>query len=196
MHYQMESLFSMTDLQMENMLYAYFNKAIEMLNKIGIETETIESISINEKATSFWGIARHNRINNTNRIEISIMLVRNAWKEEQFNVRYGFENKALMQTILHECLHCTEGGHNHGEHWKSLAKKVNSSYGFNISRTSDAEELGVDMNNVDAKYICECEHCHYRIPRNRMSRFIQHPEWYICTVCKNSGVEAHFKRIK
>lgn len=196
MHYQMESLFEMEEFQMENMLYAYFNKALEMLKKIGIETEPIDSVSINERASSFWGIARHDLKNNTNRIEISIVLVRNAWEEERLNVRYGFKNAPLMQTILHECLHCTEGGHNHGKYWKAMAEKVNSSYGLSISRTSSAENLGVDMNHVDAKYICECENCHSRIPRNRMSRFIKHPEWYVCTVCKNSGVTAHFKRIK
>lgn len=195
---KMDPLFDMEPMMMENMLYAYLNKSIEMLHTLGIETEPIDSISINTRASSFWGITKFNRKTMSNSIEISVRLVKNAWKEEQNNISYGFKNKPLMQTILHECIHCIEGCHNHGENWKTIAEKVNSHYGFSISRTTSAEELNVtEMERLEgARYVCECPSCHTKIARNRMTKLMKMPEKYICTNCLDSGVKSRFVRIK
>lgn len=87
---------------------------------------------------------------------------------------------SCRQTIAHELIHTCAGCMNHGDKFKYYAAKMNRAYGYNISRTNSAEEMGVGNCTKDAKYIIVCKKCGKEIPRSRKSPLTDHPEYYKC----------------
>ncbi len=86
---------------------------------------------------------------------------------------------ACMTTIAHELLHTCPGCDNHGTQWKRYAALMNSAYGYNISRTSSCEALGIgDISK--AKYTLVCKNCGSEIKRERMCPLVKHPQRYRC----------------
>lgn len=61
---------------------------------------------------------------------------------------------SLKNTIAHEVLHTVEGCFNHGKKWKAMAEKVNSKYGYNITRLGDVSET-----ISTPKYLVVCKNC-------------------------------------
>lgn len=185
-------------LEMQHMLDAYFNHALKMLDDVEIYPEHISNIDY-ASLVNCWGRAKRKPSRNIYdyNILISEELVKNAWGEEGQNIQYTFQNVPLMQTILHECLHCVEGCWSHGTKWKQLADIVNRTYGFHITRTTSAEEVNVDYSKVKIyKYVFKCERCGNELAYTKRSKFVQHPEWYVCSCCKKNGIRSHFIRIK
>lgn len=94
----------------------------------------------------------------------------------------GDMNK-LTETIYHELLHTVKGCLNHGSKWKSLASKVNSIYGTNISRTAEATEKIREEVVRRAKYKITCLTCNKVIYRQRKSKLITSSGKYRCGIC-------------
>lgn len=68
--------------------------------------------------------------------------------------KYIANEQALKNTIAHEVLHTVEGCFNHGKKWKAMAEKVNSKYGYNITRLGDISET-----TGTPKYLVVCKNC-------------------------------------
>lgn len=83
------------------------------------------------------------------------------------------------EVLAHEILHTCKGCQNHGSLWKLYALKMNQAYGYHISRTATAEELGL-KTGTPWKYILTCEKCGAEFGRYRLSALVRHPEKYRC----------------
>lgn len=100
------------------------------------------------------------------------------------------EEKMAKQTLAHEIIHTCKDCFDHQALWKSYVNKMNRAYGYNIARTDSCENLGVTREiSRNAKYIIECQKCHNKIYKDRISGVIRNPERYHCkcggrlTVC-------------
>ena len=158
-------------------LKAYANKCMEMLDNIGIEYGNIELWKVNRRAHKRWGQCKEI----PGGYEINI----NADLLDERNSEQGLEN-----TIIHELLHSCKGCMNHGENWTNLANIVNYELGYNIKRTSTAEEKGIKFETQakpqmesENEYILKCCCCGCEIHRQRMSKAIKNPEQYRCGRC-------------
>jgi hypothetical protein len=81
-------------------------------------------------------------------------------KINQNFIRVG-DYKEVHNTIMHECIHCIDGCHNHGPNWKKAAAKVNARFDF-----TPIERCGTDDNyheflKSQAKYQITCKACHH-----------------------------------
>lgn len=187
----------------QELLEAYVKKGREMIEALGIKPHSLDKLSINKKATSFWGITRIRRKARGSselvfKIEISYILINEAWKQcENGKPEYCFEFRPLMNTVLHELLHCVDGCFDHGRKWSSLAYQVNQKYGYDIRRTTSADDEGFKFNMKDTyKYLIECPICHNVIGRNSLTKPIKFPNLYCCGPCQKKGIHSNFVRIK
>ena len=96
--------------------------------------------------------------------------------------RYGRCTKiSCRQTIAHELIHTCPGCMDHGDRFRYYASKMNNAYGYNISRTNSAEEMGVpDRRKTDAKFIITCRKCGSSFTRTKRSALIDSPSKYRC----------------
>lgn len=77
-------------------------------------------------------------------------------KYEKFNKHHieisrwvmDLDKKIIKDTIMHEIIHCFPYCNNHGEKFKSYAKIINNSLGYNISRVGNSIE---DYKKVELK---------------------------------------------
>ena len=156
---------------------ALLEQAIIMVEKLGIETGGIDPNVKLVNVTSYWG--KCTRKEDSHYITLNKKLI-------QANV------EGALETLIHEVLHTVKGCMNHGEMWKSLAKKVNMAYGTNISRATSAAENGTqEFILATSKYVMECDRCGHGLGRDRMSNFVKHPYDYIHPNCGGK-----FKRVK
>lgn len=88
---------------------------------------------------------------------------------------------ACRQTLAHEIIHTCRGCLNHGELFKKYAAMMNAAFGYNISRTSDPEGMGVKSGKENAKYILVCKKCGGEFPRTRQSAVTRDPSRYRCS---------------
>lgn len=116
------------------------------LDALQIPYREVENFVVNTKAKSRWGRCQ---ISPTGKFIISIsdrLLAENA------------SMNGLKNTIIHELLHTCIGCMNHKAKWKFYADKVNRVYGYDIKRTSTADEKGVKevirKRKVNHKYVC------------------------------------------
>lgn len=118
-------------------LQATATKCIKMLNDIGIHpTVTPSQFTVNTRATRRFGQAKKA---NGRWYNINI----NHWLLDDNSPQEGLEN-----TVLHELLHTVDGCNGHTGKWLRLARQVKSVYGYDITRTSTAEEkLGENAKN-------------------------------------------------
>ena len=86
---------------------------------------------------------------------------------------------SCRQTIAHELIHTCDGCLNHGDLFKKYAAVMNKAYGYNISRTNSAEEMGIERN-TDYKYVIICQSCGNRIERTKRSSLVDNPSRYRC----------------
>lgn len=146
-------------------------KCMEELDSLNIPYNKPMSWEVNKQAKTRWGQCRkrlgfyHININ-----------------EELIDPSYLV---GLKETILHELLHTINGCMNHGTKWKNYAKQVNEAYGYNISRCSGREKLGLaEVTKEDiltsAKYVIVCTKCGTITTRNRMSNLIKYTANYAC----------------
>ena len=161
-------------------LTEYVCKAMDMLDAIGVQYGNIIDVIVNYRAHRRWG--QCSVVPGGYTIEISSVLL------DERNDETG-----LMNTILHELIHSVKGCMNHGAKWKAIAAKVKAAYGYNIKRTSNAAEKGVDeaTRPIEYKYIFKCKGCGCTVRRERASKFVQYYQHYHCAVCGGA-----FERIK
>lgn len=77
-------------------------------------------------------------------------------------------------TIIHEIIHTCPGCMNHGEKWKKWADVMNKKYGYNITRTTSAEDKGIERTIEDYKYTITCAKCGCTSYYMRKSRVVEH----------------------
>ena len=159
-------------------------ECMEMLDKINIKYGNIKSITINTRARARWGQCK--KIPGTKEFTINI-------NQDLLDERNSVDG--LKNTIIHELLHSVEGCMNHGPKWKKQADIVENTYGIHITRTSSAEDKGIEYRrsksvrqSTGKLYIIECERCGYQYRHQRMSKSVQHPDWYGCGRCNGSLV--------
>jgi len=87
--------------------------------------------------------------------------------------------QACRQTLAHEILHTCPGCRNHGPRWKHYAQRMNAAYGYQISRLSPPQALGL-TGGKPARYLLRCDACGRIFPRMRASNLTRHPERYRC----------------
>ena len=88
----------------------------------------------------------------------------------------------LKETIYHELLHTVEGCMNHGQKWKSYAKRVYRMLGVEITTKSSAASKGITDEQLEAtfKYAVQCQSCGNTVRKNRMANVIKYPDWFLC----------------
>lgn len=158
----------------------YGRQCIKDLNAIGIYPNDIEKFTVNTRAKTRWGQAV--RKGGLYYININSMLLQDDCPE-----------KALLETLYHELLHCVNDCMNHGKQWQDLADIVNDCYNVSVTRCStDEKKLGdyaktiknVRENSVK-KFKVECRNCGNSTIRfgMRKPKWYVHPDWYTCTLC-------------
>jgi len=91
------------------------------------------------------------------------------------------EDKMAKQTLAHEILHTCPDCLNHQSLWKSHVSKMNRVYGYKIERTNSCQNIGVERDiSPNAKYTIECQKCHHKVYKDRISGVIRNPENYHC----------------
>lgn len=161
-------------------LMEMFDYGMEVVETCGIETGIITDVSINTRAKKRFGQCRYNHATGTYSINIA-----------RFILDDDIDDKAVMETIIHEILHTVEGCMNHGKKWKSLGKIVEREFGYKITTTDSyskfsaslAEERKVERNTKKNNYVFKCEHCGQYIRRERFSNFVQRYTHYTCGIC-------------
>lgn len=162
-------------------LEAYGKQCIEDLNAIGIYPNDISEFIVNTRAKKRWGQAC--KKSGVYSININVLLLQDDCPE-----------RALLETLYHELLHCVDGCMNHGEKWQELAELVNDCYMVNITRaSSDEEKLGVEyaseVREVKQQslkiFAVQCVDCGTKTTRQgmRSPKWYARPEWYKCSKC-------------
>lgn len=151
-----------------------YNECLKELDSIGIPYGKISDICINNRITARWGQCKKND-DGTFSIEIRAILVDETRADEFW----------LKNTIIHEILHTINGCFNHGCTWKGWASFVNDQYGYNISRVTSAEEMGIEDDDprLVLKYGIKCKKCGKEYLRARKTKIITNYTHYRCGVC-------------
>ena len=89
------------------------------------------------------------------------------------------DERLCRQTLAHELLHTCPGCRNHGDLWRSYARRMNAAFGYAVARTGSREELGAEPPRP-APYLVVCRRCGREFRRFRASALVQHPERYRC----------------
>ena len=98
---------------------------------------------------------------------------------------------AVVQTLFHEVLHTCHNCMNHGREWKYLASVVGRKYGVNITTTTNAAALGIEVEQlINVNYILECQKCNKQFKYARMGKAVKNAESCKC------GCGGSIKRIK
>lgn len=146
------------------------------LDKLQIPYREVEKFVVNTRAKSRWGRCQ---ISSNGKFIISIsdrLLMEDA------------DIKGLKNTIIHELLHTCSGCMNHKTKWKFYADKVNREYGYNIKRTSTADEKGVKevirRKKINHKYVCK--KCGQIVIRERDRGF---ENKYHCGICGGNFIK-------
>ena len=91
------------------------------------------------------------------------------------------DDKMTKQTLAHELCHTCPDSMNHQAKWKSYVNKMNRAYGYKIERTNSCQNIGVEREiSMNAKYTIECQSCHKKMYKDRISGVIRNPEKYHC----------------
>jgi predicted SprT family Zn-dependent metalloprotease len=170
-------------------LHHLYVECLDELDAIGIVYGNIKSITVNTRAKSRWGLCQKRKVvdlsSPTSVYEYDISISYRLMEDSVSDV-------AVKTTIIHEILHTCKNGHGHTGEWQKLANRVNSAYGYNIKRTTSAEEKG--LKNIYTtpvyKYAVVCTHCGHEYRRAKMTSVIKNPENYRCSHCKGKLVRA------
>ena len=151
-----------------------------------ISSGIIKNVVINKRAKSRFGCCKR---------QGSLGIIK--FQIELSEVMLCAPEKKMKQTLAHEILHTCKGCYNHSPLWKSYAEKMNRAYGYEISRTATAKNLGITDEAylerekklkerkspemlAQAKYLIVCEKCGAQIPRQRLSSLVKRPYLYRC----------------
>ena len=155
-----------------------FEQAMAVVEGCGIQTGDIVSVTVNTRAKKRWGQCQ--KKGNKYYINISSRILED-----------DTDPQAVVEVIIHEILHTCKNCMTHKGDWKILATIVTMATGFQITRTTSAEHLGIKLDeNRTSNYVMVCQDCGQVYRRERMSNFIRHPERYRCGICGGN----HFKQ--
>lgn len=145
------------------------------VEKVNIRYGEIDSFVISTRFKRTWGQCKQ-ILTNKYKISISSRLL-----------KPDVPIKSLKNTIIHEILHTCKNCMNHGNEWKKNAEIVNKEYDYHIKRTSSDQEMGFKDESNDFKknsYRVICTKCGYVYTRERKCNLINHPERYVCHLCR------------
>lgn len=172
-------------MRLEEKLKLACEDARDVLDDLGIKYRTVTDVTINYKHPSWWGRCTRKKVTSTEftySIEINVELLANnvEWEE-------------LLNTVIHEYLHCHEDRFKHTGEWKRCAELINREYPiYNIKRTASCEERGVDRAALGLyKYRVDCDRCGTIGYHKRAGKAVQyilahpHSTLYRCGKCKS-----------
>ena len=143
------------------------------LDRIGIPYGNVIDVTINTRAKKRWGQCR--KVPGGFTININVVLL-----DEKNDV------DGLRNTIFHELLRTCPDCWNHGTQWKAYAAMIRRELGYNIQRTSSAEEKGVitePETERTPKYQIVCNSCGHIWERYKMCKAIKRIENFRCGYC-------------
>lgn len=144
-------------------------KGIKQVIEAGIQPGHIHpEVILNSRAKTRFGVCRKTPGEYDFQIELNSELLK------------AKEEKAL-NTVVHEILHSVKGCMNHGAIWTNYANKMNRKFGYDISRTSTYEKLG--LVRPKPKYLVQCQGCGVEVHRSRRSKLITHINDFACGTC-------------
>ena len=149
----------------DSRLKEYFENAKMILDKLGIEYGNVTDVSVNTRAKSRWGQCIYDKASDSYRITINSLLLDET-------VSY----KAVMDTVIHELLHCHKDRFCHTGEWKRCANLVNMRFGYNIKRTTSAAEKNIEpsaLSTGEVKYVVTCECCGASSKYKRRSKIVK-----------------------
>lgn len=130
-------------------LERFYEDACDILDSLDIEYGPIKDVTINKTAKTRWGQCCYLGVEKVYTISISSRLL-------QPDIDYT----DIMDTMIHELLHCHKNRMCHTGEWKKCANKVNEYYGYNIKRTTSAAEKNIENERISmAKYLVTCDCC-------------------------------------
>ena len=163
-------------------LEKYFDDACLILDNLGIVYGPVRNVIVNTRAKARWGRCRYNKTRDYFDIELSSELLQDC-------VPY----KAVMDTMLHELLHCNRNRLKHTGEWKACANIVNTAYGYNIKRATNPVEKNLPIKETQsAKYVVICKNCgninYYKRAGKVVKLLMKNPEGScLCNICKGTS---------
>lgn len=157
----------MTKLNADKLL----QKGIKQVIAAGIKPGNINpKVKVNTRAKRRFGLCSKTR-SGEYEIEINHQLL-------------NTDEITVMNTIIHEILHTCEGCMNHGRLWTSYVNKMNRVYGYNITKTSSYEKMGLEKPKPKYLIKCKSESCAMEIPRYKKSKTVTQIHKYACPKCR------------
>ena len=161
-----------------NKLGKIFAEVVQQIRSIGIPiSNNLDGPVINRRARTRFGCCKVHRED----------LGKTVYKIEISDYMLCAEEKYIKEVIAHELLHTCKGCLNHGKKWKEYAALLNKHFGYNISRVSSYQSMGLplqrDSESRVARYILVCQKCGGEIHRIRRSKLTDNPENYRCGKC-------------
>lgn len=142
-------------------------EGIEQVKAAGIKPGSIDpELKVNKRAVKRFGQCR------------KIMSSKYDFEIEINHKLLGLDKEKAMNTVVHEILHTVKGCMNHGKTWQNYASIMNNKFGYDISRTTSYEKVGLERPK--AKYEVVCESCSNVFHRQRKSKLITNMSQYRC----------------
>lgn len=91
--------------------------------------------------------------------------------------------KALIQTCIHELIHTCDDCFCHTGTWKRYAQKVTYNTEYKITRCYDGNITGMSELKAKDKYVIECVDCSFSRKYARAGKVVKHPSQYRCPLC-------------
>lgn len=130
-------------------LIRFFEDACDILDSLNIEYGPVGEVTVNTRAKTRWGQCRYSKFEDIYDIEICSRLL-------ESDVSY----EDVMDTMIHELLHCHKDRMCHTGEWKRCANLVNEYYGYDIQRTASSSEKNIANDRINmAKYVVTCNGC-------------------------------------
>ena len=153
---------------------AMFNKAMDIVESLGIETGDIVDVKLNYRAKNRFGQCRRNNIINTYSLNFNYLIFADEADDD-----------AIMNVLIHEILHTCKDCMTHKGEWKRLANYVNVNTKYNSTRCNSYENFGIEKPKREKKhnYVFVCEDCGQVYIRERASKFTRNYHNYRCGKC-------------
>jgi len=136
---------------------------------IPVPDNILEEVVINPRPKKRYGCCR--KVSGSFQIEISSFVLE-------------CEPEKIKGVLAHEVLHTCRGCYDHGNIWKTYAKKMNARYGYNIKRVSTGAEMGIEeqsgAGSERIRYIIKCKSCGREYPRQRYTCVMKKINAYRC----------------
>lgn len=144
-------------------------EGIKQVESMGIKPGVISPIvMVNSCSNARFGACRKTSGTYDFQVEISSEIL-------------SIEKDKAMDVIVHEILHTVEGCMNHASDWMVNANLMNTELGYNITRTTSYDKLGIVKPN--SKYTVKCVDCGFESHYQIKIRMVTHPEEYKCGLC-------------